>query len=132
MRSQRGFSLIEIMAALVILAIVITTTLAMFVDRQKHLREANEQMLAFQVLANEAEIWRRINFSSLPADTDPPQEFRSSLTLLTPLKPYKAEVTAKKNRDDLKTLTLRIVWNDGKRDAKLDLIRSDTGGRNLW
>ena len=46
MRAQRGFSLVEVMAALVVLAIVITTTLGMFVERRKHLRNANETILA--------------------------------------------------------------------------------------
>ena len=131
MRTQRGFSLIEILAALAILAIVITTTLAMFVDRQKHLREASEQTLAYQALANEAEIWRRIGFTALPSE-NAPEEFRSSTTILNPLKPFTTTVAVKNTRSDLKEVTLTIAWNKGGRTAKLALIRTDTGASNLW
>src|SRR5947199_4367760 len=62
MRRNRGFSLAETLVALAILAIVITTTIAMFAERTRRLREANETILAFQALSNEAEFWRRERF----------------------------------------------------------------------
>src|SRR2546430_1719563 len=67
MSKSRGFTLIEVLVALLILTIVITTTIAMFVERHKRLRQANETILAYQALSNEAEIWRRIGFGQLDA-----------------------------------------------------------------
>src|SRR3954463_14750670 len=63
MPRSRGFSLAETLVALAILAIVITTTIAMFAERTRRLREANETILAFQALSNEAEYWRRESFT---------------------------------------------------------------------
>src|SRR5437016_12713700 len=86
MRNERGFSLIEVLVALLILAIVITTTIAMFAERQKRMRQANETMLAYQVLANEVEFWRRqpLDFG---ADTNN-QKFQSDTSLIRPLARY--------------------------------------------
>src|SRR5207248_2581347 len=88
MRSQRGFSLIEVLVALLILAIVITTTIVMFTERQKRMRQANETMIAYQVLSNEAELWRRESFASVDADEKSANpQFKSEKTLLQILKP---------------------------------------------
>ena len=45
MSKARGFSLVEVLVGLLILTIVITTTIVMFTDRQRHLRQANETIL---------------------------------------------------------------------------------------
>ncbi|HLJ73403.1 MAG TPA: type II secretion system protein, partial [Thermoanaerobaculia bacterium] len=89
MRKSRGFSLIEVLVALLILGIVITTTISMFAERQKRMRMANETILAYQALSNESEIWRRIDFASL--DTQPPI-FQSDTSILAPLAPYVTSV----------------------------------------
>ena len=65
MERQRGFSLIEVLAALLVLAIVITTTMAMFVERQKRMQAANETILAYQAIANEIEYRRRVPYAEL-------------------------------------------------------------------
>src|SRR5438045_3987171 len=39
---QRGFTLVEVLAAIMILGLVITTSLAVFVERTKRQREATE------------------------------------------------------------------------------------------
>ena len=62
---QRGFSLVELLFGLLILTIVITTSLAMFTERTKRLRQANETILVYQALANEAELQRRDTFDDL-------------------------------------------------------------------
>ena len=126
---QRGFSLVEILAALVILAIVITTTIAMFAERQRRLRQANETILAYQALANEAEYWRRIKFSDLDAT---PPVFESDTTILNPMQPYAASVRIDTPRPNVKNVTLSLTWNAGQSHASLALVRSDTGGGNLW
>jgi prepilin-type N-terminal cleavage/methylation domain-containing protein len=129
MRSQRGFSLAELLVALLVLAIVITTTLAMFVERQKRLRQATETILAYQALANEAELWRRVDFKSLDAQ---PLTFRSDLTLIGPMAPYAASVKIDTPRADVRNITLTIRWEAARRSASLALVRADTGGTNLW
>ena len=57
---QRGFTLIEVLIALLILAVVITTTLLVFVERTRRLQDATETILAYQALSNEGEVRRRI------------------------------------------------------------------------
>jgi len=126
---QRGFSLVEILAALLILAVVITTTIAMFGERQKRLRQANETILAYQALANEAEYWRRVRFSDI--DGTPPV-FMSNTAIITPMQPYAAAVRVDTPRPDIRNVTLSLTWNSGQNHASLALVRVDTGGGNLW
>jgi prepilin-type N-terminal cleavage/methylation domain-containing protein len=124
----RGFSLVETLVALAILAIVITTTIAMFAERTRRLREANETILAFQVLSNEAEYWRRQSFAQI--DNPDNQTFKSDLDILAPLMPYTTAVTVDSPRSDVRNVTLTIHW--AKREAHLGIARADTGGSGLW
>jgi prepilin-type N-terminal cleavage/methylation domain-containing protein len=126
---KRGFSLAELLIALLILTFVITTTIYMFTQRNQHLREANETILAYQVLANEAEVWRRINFAELESRAP---NFQTDTALLAALAPYTTTAKVDKARPDVKQVTLTIRWLNGRRQAKLALVRSDTGGSNLW
>ena len=126
---QRGFTLVEVMVALVILGLVITTSLAVFVERTKRQKEATETILAYQALANEAEVRRRIDFTDL--DTAPPI-FVTDTSLLLPLKPYVTHVTIDQPSTDVKNVTMRVIWQKGRRVATLHLARVNTGGSNLW
>ena len=130
MIAEDGFSLAELLVALLVLAIVITTTLAMFVERQKRLKQATETILAYQALANEAEEWRRTPFASLDtAGTT----FKSDTAVLAPLAPFATIVSVQPGgQPDIKHVTLTVRWNNGQRVATLSLVRSDTGGGNLW
>lgn len=129
MRKSRGFSLVEVLVGLAILGIVITTTISMFAERQKRMRMANETILAYQALSNEAEIWRRIDFASL--DTQGPT-FQSDTAILAPLAPYAATVKIDTPETDRKNITLTIRWDNAKRTAKLAIVRVNTGGSTLW
>jgi prepilin-type N-terminal cleavage/methylation domain-containing protein len=129
MRRQRGFSLVEVLMALVVLGIVITTTLAMFVERQRRAQQANETILAYQALANEAEVRRRIPYDGL--DTAQPG-FLTDTALLKPLAPFRARVTVADETTDVKRVTMSISWKEDKRVARLVLMRVNTGGTNLW
>ena len=129
-RRSRGFSLVEVLVALAILAIVITTTIAMFSERTRRLREANETILAYQTLSNEAEFWRRQSFSEIDDPTN--QEFKSELAILAPLTPYTTAVKVDKPRADVRNVTLSIHWG-ANREAHLSVARANTGGtNNLW
>lgn len=129
MSRRRGFSLVEVLVGLLVLTIVITTTIVMFTERNKRLRQANETILAYQALANEAEIWRRIAFAQLD---NQPATFQSPTTVLQPLSPFDTKVKVDTARPDVKHVTMTITWDNGKRTAKLALVRVDTGGGNLW
>jgi len=126
---ERGFTLIEVVVALLILAIVVTTTLAVFVERARRLQQATETILAYQALWNEAEVRRRIDFSQLDTAST---TFLSDAKILAPLHPYTTFVTVEDTKPNVKNVTLLITWQKGKKIAKLGLLRVDTGGSNLW
>lgn len=128
MQRQRGFSLVELLFALLVLTIVITTTLAVFVERTRRLRQASDMILAYQVLANEAEYQRRVPFNALT----PSATFMTATLLLQPMNPYTTTVEVTSTQIGIKVVTMSIGWNNGQRVAKLALTRVDTGGANLW
>jgi len=124
---RRGFSLVEVLVAMLILAIVITTTLAMFTQRQKRLRQAHETILAYQALSNEAEYWRRSSFDAITDGAS----FQSDLGVLEPMQPYTATVHVESTRTDVKNVTLSLTWDTGEKHAKLSLVRVQQSGE-LW
>jgi len=128
MRSQKGFSLVELLAALVVLTIVIMTTLAVFSERRNRLNQASEIILAYQVLSNEAELQRRVAFN----DVMPSTTFASPTDLLKPLGDYKTKIEVASSKGGVKDVTMSITWHEGKRNATLKIERVDTGGGNLW
>jgi prepilin-type N-terminal cleavage/methylation domain-containing protein len=129
MRDRRGFSLVEVLAALLILTVVITSSLLAFLERNKRLQQASEILLAYQALANEAEYRRRDPYSGLEASSP---TFVSSMELLEPLKPFVTAVKVEVAQPGIKNVTLTIRWRNGEREAKLGLVRVDTGGNPLW
>ncbi len=128
MRSQRGFSLIELLFALLILTLVILTTLAMFAERNRRLQQASELILAYQALANESEVVRRVGYGQLELIDD---DFSTDTTILRSLAPFATAVDVTVVRPGVKSVTLSIKWRADK-EAKLSLLRVDTGGTNLW
>lgn len=129
MRDQRGFSLPEVMAALLILTIIITVSFAAFLERNRRLQQASEIMLAWQALANEAEYMRRVPYGEL-ADSD---EFQSPTDLLQPLAPFTTTITVEEDEPNLRYVTITIEWRKGERSEELSLVRADTGGASqLW
>ena len=129
MRAQRGFSLIEVLVAFLILTIVFTTSLLAFVERNRRLQQAREIIVAYQALANEAEYRRRMNFDTLETQEE---EFVSDTKILQSLDPFSTIVSVKTTAPGVKNVLMTIRWGDGQRQARLELVRVDTGGSNLW
>lgn len=129
MRHQRGFTLVEILVAFAILTVVITTSLAAFVERTRRLQQASEIILAYQALANEAEYRRRIDYKDLDTAA---AEFLSSTDVLEPLEPFATIVAVDEVQPGVKNVLMTVRWRNGEREAKLALLRVDTGGSNLW
>lgn len=133
MQRQRGFSLAEILVAFLVLTVVITVSLTAFLQRNKHLQQASEMVLAYQALANEAEYQRRVPFGDL--DLDSPDTFLSDaegIALLESMKPYETEVRVDLTKPGVKNVTMTIRWNERKSEARLAIVRVKTGGSNLW
>jgi prepilin-type N-terminal cleavage/methylation domain-containing protein len=125
---QRGFSLVEVLIALVILALVITTSLAFYYDRQVRLRDANETLIAWQAVANEAEALRHVPFSQIK----PSASFATDSPLLSELDGVQTETTVEVVRPQLKVVTLTVRWKNGAKKVEVPVVRSDTGGGALW
>lgn len=126
----------EIVVAMAIMAVVITTTIVMFAERQHYLRESNEIILVSQALWNEAEIWRRIAWPQL--DSQSPT-FQSDVALLQALQPFTTEIRVEPAKDDprVKNVTMMVRWDQDpqkkfRREAHLSVLRADTGGSGLW
>ncbi len=129
MRDQRGFSLIEILVALLILTIVITFSLTAFVERNRRLQQASEIVLAYQALANESEYWRRVEYAELKEE---PQAFVSNVEILQPLAPFATIVTVTPTKPGVKNVLMTVRWRNGERQARLELVRVETGGTSFW
>jgi prepilin-type N-terminal cleavage/methylation domain-containing protein len=130
MSRQSGFSLVELLFALLVLTLVIMTGLAVFIERNHRMQQAEETLLAYQALSNEAEMQRRVDFDKIV----PSIAFRSKTNpdLLAPLAPYTTKVDVNASQAGIKDVTMSITWKKGERVAKLTLTRVDTGGENFW
>jgi prepilin-type N-terminal cleavage/methylation domain-containing protein len=127
MRS-RGFTLVEVLVALLILALVITTSLKVFYQRQQRLKAAQEMTLAYEALNNEGEVWRRVPYAELIPNTT--SDFVSDPVILTRLGDPEPLVTIRQPRPDYKTVDLTVKWGGRTHSAALQLVRCETGG--LW
>ena len=127
---QRGFTLVETLAALLILAFVLTTSLLVFTQRQQRLREADETIVAWQALANEAEYVRLVAYSSLSPGTK--RGFEEGSSLLASLDRPEASVEAFEWKPGVRRVVLTVTWNGGARRASLTVIRSATPGGQFW
>jgi prepilin-type N-terminal cleavage/methylation domain-containing protein len=125
MLHERGFSLIETLAGLLILAFVLTTSLAVFTERQKRLRQADELIAVYQALANEAEVSRVIPFSSLSPGTS---SFRSDTSILDGLSGTTTTITVTPWENGARLVEMRVDWNDGARSETLTIVRTNAGG----
>ncbi|MCM2314961.1 MAG: type II secretion system GspH family protein [Thermoanaerobaculia bacterium] len=127
---ERGFTLIETLAGLLILAFVLTTSLLIFTQRQQRLREADEMIVAWQALSNEAEFVRLSSYGTLEAGSSRP--FETGSPLLSTLDRATTAVSVADWKPGLKRVVLTVTWNDGARHATLTVIRSATPGGQFW
>ena len=132
MRDERGFSLAEVLVAFLILTIVITTSLAAFLERNKRLQQAAEIVAAYQALANEAEYVRRTPYTALIAGKTTPTFESAPAELLAPLVDYKTAISVEEVKPGRKKVLLTVRWKEETSEARLEVIRVDTGGGNLW
>lgn len=128
MRADHGFSLAELLMALLILSVVMTTSMAAFLERDRRQQQAREIIVAYQVLANESEYWRRIDYDTLEQN----RTFRSDTAILNSLGDFNTIVAVAQTQPHVKNVTLTIRWREGKRQARLAVVRVDTGGASLW
>ena len=129
---SRGFTLLETLAGFLILTMIVMTSLGIFYDRQKRLRAANEMILAWQALANETEVERRLSFGDNRLAPDLTRTFISDTGIVASLDSVGTTVTVQKVNDDMKLVRMSIRWNRGARIATLTIIRTSTGGGALW
>lgn len=130
MPTQRGFTLIETLVGLLILAFVLTTSLAVFVERQKRLRQADELIAVYQALANEAEVSRVIPFSSLTPGTS---TFRSDTSILAGVSGVSTSVTVRPWNSGARLVEMTVQWNDGTRTETMSIVRVNPGaGGSFW
>lgn len=130
MKSQRGLTVVEVLVSLLILSFIVTTSLAIFFDRRDRLERADQVVRAYQALANEAEVLRHVPFIDL--DPGESRTFRSGNDILRGFPDLETVVTVQETSIGLKEILLTIRWNRGKRSAALTVLRSDTGGGELW
>ncbi|MGA7616038.1 MAG: type II secretion system protein [Thermoanaerobaculia bacterium] len=127
---QRGFTMVEILVSLLILALIVTTSLGIFYDRSARLRRAEQTIFAWQVLGDEAEYLRHVEYAGLTVTTALP--FQTGQKLLARLPNAKATLSIEQTAPDVKTAHLSIIWEGKSSPVTVDVIRTDTGGSNLW
>lgn len=124
-----GFTLVEVLFGLLILGLVMTTSLAVFYEREKRIRFAEETVLVWQAIANEAELTRFEPWQSLGQIEQ--SSFRGDLEILSSLENLTTSVEVEQTAPKIKEVTLRVEWGEG-RSATSTVLRTDTGGSNLW
>lgn len=128
MAPQRGFSLVEVLAGLLILSLVVTTSLAVVYQREVRVREAQATVLAYQAMSNEAELLRRIPYGGLDARSGQP--FASDLAILDAISGATTLVAVSEAQPDVKEVVLTVRW--GEKSATMSVLRTNTAGGNLW
>src|SRR5687768_13674572 len=99
MRRQEGFSLAELLMALLILTIVITTSMVAFLERNRRQQQAREIIAVYQALANEAEYWRRLPFKEL-GEPELHRDFKIEHPILATLGTYNTIVAVTDSEPD--------------------------------
>lgn len=124
-----GFTLVEVLFGLLILGLVMTTSLAVFYERERRIQYAEDSFLVWQAISNEAEL---IRFQPWPSiGKSGKTSFQSDLAILDPLENVTTTISVTESGPSVKKIVLQVDWGEG-RTARTTVIRSDTGGSNLW
>jgi Tfp pilus assembly protein PilV len=127
---RNGFTLVETLVGLLILTFIVTTSLVIVFERERRLQFAFETMAAYQALANEVEVQRRIPFEQLtPGESG---QFETDLKIVQNLPGMVRQIDIEEISPGVKVVTLALRWRGGSRSATLSVFRSTTGGGNLW
>ena len=133
---EAAFSLVELLVALTILALVIVTSLGIFLDRQKRLLLAAENMQAYQAIANEAEFQKHRSYDDYRRDAE--EEFStlhptdpSEDTIVDALKNVHDRVVAHEASPGVMAVTMTLSWGDPKEPhvAAMTILRTRV---QLW
>jgi prepilin-type N-terminal cleavage/methylation domain-containing protein len=125
----RGFTLVEVLVGLLILTLIVTTSLAVFYDHARRVRQAEEIVVVWQAISNEAEILRFRPWQALqPGHSHP---FDGDLSILAHLRDVTTSVEIDQQEPHVKAVSLTVEWGEGRR-AEATVVRTDTGGSNLW
>jgi pilin/secretion family protein with methylation motif len=127
---SRGFSLVETLVGLLILTFIVTTSLLIVFERERRLKFAAETVAAYQALANEVEVQRRVPFEELlPGETD---HFYSDTAIVGDFPDLQKRVLVEEIVPGIKNVTFTLRWGTNQRTASISMTRSSTGGSNLW
>lgn len=126
----RGFTLVETLVGMLILTFIVTTSLTIILERERRLILAAETIAAYQVLANEVEVRRHVPFELL--ETGQTDRFVSDLELVRDFPGLVRLVTIRETSPGTKRITMTMRWRGGQRTAEISMIRTFTGGDNLW
>lgn len=135
---QHGVSLVELLVALAILALVITVPLLTIASHESRLEAVDDRAIAWQLIANEVELQRHRPFHEFRHNSSEPfvsltgqsplAELSSSLRDLT------HSVRVEEEIGGVARVHLRLEWGPRKmrREAELTILRSDVPGGTLW
>jgi hypothetical protein len=70
-----------------------------------------------------------MDYASLETES---KEFVSDVEILKPLTPYATIVAVTQTKPGVKNVLMTVRWRNGQRQARLELVRVDTGGTTLW
>jgi hypothetical protein len=127
---RNGFTLVETLMGLLILTFIVTTSLVIVFERERRLQFGFETMAAYQALANEVEVQRRIPYEQLaPGGSG---QFETDLKIVQNLPGLVRQIEIEEISPGVKVVTLSLRWRGDSRTATLSVFRSNTGGGNLW
>jgi type II secretion system protein I len=122
---KRGFTLLEVLVAVAVLALMIVSTSALLQRIQVNSRETRDKDLALRIARDQLEKLRADGYAVLPANSS------FSHTLLTSLDSSTAAITVTEHNAETKQLVTTVSWrgSDGAlRSVALTTLITETGG----